>query len=99
MVQVAEPDLAGAVAELTEQPFDLAVEVPLRARLFAIGPGEHVLVVVIHHIAGGCLVVGGAGSGHLGGVCDPAGGPGAGVGAAAGAVRRLRDVAAGTAGR
>ena len=27
-------------------------EIPLRARLLRLGPGEHVLVVVIHHIAG-----------------------------------------------
>ncbi len=34
------------------EPFDLATQIPLRARLLAAGPGEHVLVVVIHHIAG-----------------------------------------------
>src|ERR1022692_4749316 len=49
---VTEADLAGVVAEVAGQPFDLAREVPLRARLLAAGPGVHVLVVVIHHIAG-----------------------------------------------
>src|ERR1019366_4183575 len=49
---VTEADLAGAIAEVAGQPFDLAREVPLRARLLAAGPGVHVLVVVIHHIAG-----------------------------------------------
>ena len=43
---------AQAVAEVAAQPFDLAGEVPLRARLLRLGPAEHVLVVVIHHIAG-----------------------------------------------
>jgi amino acid adenylation domain-containing protein len=51
VIEVAEADLAAAVAAVAARPFDLAVEVPLRVRLLAVGPGVHVLVVVVHHIA------------------------------------------------
>jgi amino acid adenylation domain-containing protein len=50
--QVAEEDLGGAVDRLASQPFDLATQIPMRAALMAAGPGAHVLVLVIHHIAG-----------------------------------------------
>ncbi|MGW2658695.1 amino acid adenylation domain-containing protein, partial [Streptomyces sp. NPDC001478] len=40
--------LAGAAA----RGFDLATEPPLRAELFALAPDEHVLLLVLHHIAG-----------------------------------------------
>ena len=39
------------VAGICGEPFDLAVQVPLRARLLRLDAGQHVLVVVIHHIA------------------------------------------------
>ena len=39
------------MAEVAAEPFDLAAEVPVRARLLAVAPGVHVLVLVIHHIA------------------------------------------------
>ena len=50
-IPVDENDLAAVVAGICSEPFDLAVGVPLRARLLRLGEGEHVLVVVIHHIA------------------------------------------------
>ena len=51
MIPVTGQDLAGVMAGICGEPFDLAVQVPLRARLLRLGAGEHVLVVVIHHIA------------------------------------------------
>ena len=43
--------LEGAIGAVVRYPFDLATEIPLRARLFGVGEDEHVLVAVAHHIA------------------------------------------------
>ncbi|MFJ8335910.1 amino acid adenylation domain-containing protein, partial [Streptomyces sp. NPDC094437] len=44
-------DLAAEVTRAARHPFDLATEVPLRARLFEVSADEYVLVLVVHHIA------------------------------------------------
>ncbi|KJY24879.1 non-ribosomal peptide synthetase, partial [Streptomyces sp. NRRL S-495] len=52
VVEVASQELDGAVAEAAGYAFDLSAEIPLRATVFAVAPQEHVLVVLMHHIAG-----------------------------------------------
>ena len=42
---------ASSVSEEAERPFDLGRDLMLRATLFRLGPDEHVLLVVTHHIA------------------------------------------------
>ncbi len=43
--------LGEATAETARATFDLAAEIPLRARLFTVADDEHVLVAVLHHVA------------------------------------------------
>ncbi|MFJ2744337.1 amino acid adenylation domain-containing protein [Streptomyces sp. NPDC087440] len=45
-------ELAGALEAAAGRGFDLAAELPLRARLFRTSPEDHVLLLVLHHIAG-----------------------------------------------
>ncbi|MEU6688506.1 condensation domain-containing protein, partial [Streptomyces sp. NPDC046832] len=52
VTDVRAEELGGAVAEAARYAFDLAEEIPVRARLFRLGPDEHVLMLVVHHIAG-----------------------------------------------
>ena len=51
VMEVDQDGLAAAVGEVARQWFDLSVELPLRAVLLAVGPDDHVLVLVVHHIA------------------------------------------------
>ncbi|MFD7659194.1 amino acid adenylation domain-containing protein, partial [Actinosynnema sp. NPDC059797] len=48
---VAADEVDAAVAAASAHAFDLAAEPPLRAHLLAVAPEEHVLVLVLHHIA------------------------------------------------
>ncbi|MFJ3928565.1 amino acid adenylation domain-containing protein, partial [Streptomyces sp. NPDC090022] len=52
VVEVAADDLEAALADAVAEGFDLTAQAPLRARLLRISATEHVLVVVLHHIAG-----------------------------------------------
>ncbi|MFT3764375.1 MAG: amino acid adenylation domain-containing protein [Minicystis sp.] len=46
-----EQALRRAIADESRRPFDLASGPVMRATLFALGPEDHVLLVVMHHIA------------------------------------------------
>ncbi|WP_405021332.1 amino acid adenylation domain-containing protein [Kitasatospora sp. NBC_00070] len=48
----APKDLEAAVLAAVGEPFDVLTDPPLRARLLRAAPGHHVLVLVLHHIAG-----------------------------------------------
>ncbi|WP_256252292.1 non-ribosomal peptide synthetase [Streptomyces sp. yr375] len=52
VVDTVEAELDRAVVAVTAVGFDLAVDLPLRATLFVLSPTEHVLLLVVHHIAG-----------------------------------------------
>ncbi|MFH8619267.1 amino acid adenylation domain-containing protein [Streptomyces sp. NPDC017979] len=49
--RTTEAALPGALAEASGHRFDLAAGLPLRARLFAVSATEHVLLLLVHHIA------------------------------------------------
>ena len=51
MQPVAGEDLDATVTGIAAEPFDLGVQVPVRARLLAVAPQTHVLVLVLHHVA------------------------------------------------
>ncbi|MGW2090116.1 amino acid adenylation domain-containing protein, partial [Streptomyces sp. NPDC001880] len=49
--KIAPEGLPAALAAAADHVFDLATEIPVRASLVELGPGEQVLVLVLHHIA------------------------------------------------
>jgi len=49
---VDEASLAGSLSAAARTGFDLAREPPLRVHLFALGESEHVILLLLHHIAG-----------------------------------------------
>ncbi|MEC4019670.1 non-ribosomal peptide synthetase [Streptomyces sp. H27-D2] len=48
---VSEAELSGSVAATVAHRFDLTFEIPLQVRLFRLGEDEHILLLVLHHIA------------------------------------------------
>ncbi|MGW4802086.1 condensation domain-containing protein, partial [Nonomuraea sp. NPDC004297] len=51
VVEVPAAELEQRVAEAARYRFDLEAELPIHSVLFATGPGEHALLLVMHHIA------------------------------------------------
>ncbi|MEU8988358.1 amino acid adenylation domain-containing protein, partial [Streptomyces sp. NPDC048558] len=49
--EVAPAELADRLTEAASRPFDLAAEPPLRVTLLRTAPQEHVLLLLLHHIA------------------------------------------------
>ncbi|MBG6134023.1 hypothetical protein IW245_000217 [Longispora fulva] len=83
-VTCASPeDAAAALGDLWDVPFDLAAELPVRARLVSVAPGEYHLGICVHHVAGDSwsltLLLNELGSAYAtlcrGGTPDATGGP------------------------
>ncbi|RPF24829.1 non-ribosomal peptide synthetase [Streptomyces sp. TLI_185] len=51
VIDVAPDEVSGAIDDAISHGFDLAAEIPLRATIFRCSPQEHVLALVLHHIA------------------------------------------------
>ncbi|MGH3550594.1 MAG: amino acid adenylation domain-containing protein [Pseudonocardiaceae bacterium] len=52
VTDTCETELSEMLAGAARYAFDLAVELPIRTMLFALAPDEHVLLILMHHIAG-----------------------------------------------
>ncbi len=48
---VTQETLGESLAAAAQEGFDLSTQIPLRVRLFALSQNEHVLLLVLHHIA------------------------------------------------
>ncbi|ATL25675.1 Siderophore biosynthesis non-ribosomal peptide synthetase modules, Bacillibactin synthetase component F [Streptomyces formicae] len=51
-VATTEEELAERVADAARRPFDIRTELPVRWHLFSLAEDEHVLLMLMHHIAG-----------------------------------------------
>ncbi|HTX93387.1 MAG TPA: condensation domain-containing protein, partial [Mycobacterium sp.] len=51
VVPLSEHELAGKLTSLAGYRFDLSTDIPIRVQIYALGPDEHVVGIVVHHIA------------------------------------------------
>jgi amino acid adenylation domain-containing protein len=51
VVSLPEQDVVGELMALTGYRFDLSGEPPIRAQIYSVGPDQHVLGIMVHHIA------------------------------------------------
>ena len=98
VLSVPEQEVVAELVALAGYRFDLSAEIPIRAQIYSVGPEQHVVGIVVHHIAfdGWSLapMVRDVGEAYR----ARRAGPGPGVGAVAGAIHRLHAVAAGVVG-
>ncbi len=50
-IDVTVADLPGRLVDDARRPFDLGADLPVRGTLYHVGADEHVLLIVMHHIA------------------------------------------------
>ena len=85
----AGADVAAELVALAGYRFELSAEIPVRAQVYEVGPEQYVLGIVLHHIAfdGWSMapMVRDVAEAYAGATA----GPGPGLGAVAGAVRRI----------
>ncbi|MFC5809016.1 amino acid adenylation domain-containing protein [Streptomyces heilongjiangensis] len=48
--EITAQELAGTVEAAQRRPFDLSAELPVRAEVLRLGPADHVVALVLHHI-------------------------------------------------
>ena len=51
VVSLPEQDVAAELVALAGYRFDLSAEIPIRAQIYSVGPEQHVVGIVVHHIA------------------------------------------------